>query len=126
MQGRKGLGMRRILVPALLFLLGLPAEAKELKILTGAGMSMPVQALATEFGGRTGDNVTVVSDTAGGVQKRIEAGEKFDLVIGTIAVLDKLTRKTRCRRITPIWRKWSPVFPPGPAPSNRHLQTVIK
>ena len=35
------------------------------------------------FRRRTGDTVTVVSDTAGGVQKRMEAGETFDLVIGT-------------------------------------------
>ena len=35
----------------------------------------------------------MVSDTAGGVQKRIEAGEKFDLVIGTTAVLDTLTKE---------------------------------
>src|SRR6476661_4525150 len=89
--------MHRFIVPASLFLLVLipPAQAKDLKVLTGAGMSMPVRALAAEFGSRTGDNVTVVSDTAGGVQKRIEAGEKFDLVIGTTAVLDTLTRQSQ-------------------------------
>ena len=89
--------MHRFLVPAALLLLVLipSAEAKDLKVLTGAGMSMPVRALAAEFGSRTGDNVTVVSDTAGGVQKRIEAGEKFDLVIGTTAVLDTLTRDNK-------------------------------
>jgi molybdate transport system substrate-binding protein len=89
--------MYRFLVPASLFLLVLipSAHAKDLKILTGAGMSMPVRALAAEFGTRTGNNVTVVSDTAGGVQKRIETGEKFDLVIGTTAVLDSLTRQNK-------------------------------
>ena len=89
--------MYRFLVPASLFLLVLipSAHAKDLRILTGAGMSMPVRALATEFRTRTGNNVTVVSDTAGGVQKRIEAGEKFDLVIGTTAVLDTLTRENK-------------------------------
>jgi molybdate transport system substrate-binding protein len=56
-------------------------------------MSMPVKALAAEFGSQTGNNVTVVSDTAGRVQKRMEAGEKFDLVIGTTAVLDSLTQE---------------------------------
>src|SRR4029079_13709364 len=40
-------------------------------------------------------NVSVASDTAGGVQKRIEAGEKFDLVIGTTAVLERLTRQSK-------------------------------
>ena len=80
-------------VPVFLFLLAAPsADAKDLKILTGAGMSMPVRALAAEYGQRTGVTIWVTSDTAGGVQKRIEAGEAFDLVIGTTAVLDTLTR----------------------------------
>ena len=89
--------MPRFAVPALLCLLAgiASAEARELKILTGAGMSMPVRALAAEYGARTGNTVTVVSDTAGGVQKRIEAGEAFDLVIGTQAVLDALTRQKK-------------------------------
>jgi molybdate transport system substrate-binding protein len=89
--------MNRFLVPASMFLLALipSADAKDLKILTGAGMSMPVRALAAAFGDRTGDAVTVVSDTAGGGQKRMEAGENFDLVIGTTAVLDGLTRENR-------------------------------
>jgi molybdate transport system substrate-binding protein len=87
--------MHRTIVPAALFLLAaaLPCDAKDLKILTGAGMSMPVRALAADYGKRTGAQVTVVSDTAGGVQKRIEAGETFDLVIGTQAVLDALTKE---------------------------------
>jgi molybdate transport system substrate-binding protein len=86
--------MHRFLFPAFLFLLAAAhsADAKELKVLTGAGMSMPVRALAADFGRRTGVQVSVVGDTAGGVQKRMEAGEKFDLVIGTTTVLDNLTR----------------------------------
>src|SRR6202008_1418723 len=84
--------MFRIIVPALCLLAG-TASAKDLKILTGAGMSMPVKVLAADFGARTGDKVSVVSDTAGGVQKRIEAGEKFDLVIATEAVMDALTKE---------------------------------
>ena len=84
--------MFRIIVPALCLLAG-TAYAKDLKVLTGAGMSMPVRALAADFGARTGNTVTVVSDTAGGVQKRMEVGEKFDLVIGTEAVMDALTKE---------------------------------
>ena len=88
--------MHRFLVPASFFLLAIaPSHAKDLKILTGAGMSVPVRALAADFGSRTGAHVSVVSDTAGGVQKRMEAGEKFDLVIGTTAVLDTLTREDK-------------------------------
>ena len=86
----------RFVVPACLFLLAIsPANAKDLRILTGAGMSMPVEALAADYGRRTGVHVSVISDTAGGVQKRMEAGEKFDLVIGTTAVLDTLTQESK-------------------------------
>jgi len=86
--------MFRILVPALVFSFAAGvASAKDLNILAGAGMSMPVKAMAADFGARTGVHVTVVSDTAGGVQKRMEAGEKFDLVIGTEAVMDALTKE---------------------------------
>jgi molybdate transport system substrate-binding protein len=85
--------MFRIIVPALVFCLAAGnASAKDLNILTGAGMSMPVKALAADYGTRTGAHVTVVSDTAGGVQKRMEQGEKFDLVIATQAVMDGLTK----------------------------------
>src|ERR1041385_5678428 len=89
--------MHRFIVPAALLLLtGLSsAQAKDLKILTGAGMSMPVEALAADYGRRTGIHVSVVSDTAGGVQKRVGAGGKIDLVIGTTAVLDTLTKENK-------------------------------
>lgn len=89
--------MYRILFPASLILLAgcLSVQAKDLKILTGAGMSMPVRQLAGEFAARTGARVDVVSDTAGGVQKRMEAGEAFDLVIATTTVVENLTRQRK-------------------------------
>ena len=68
------------------------ADARDLKILTGAGMSMPVRQMAQEFAARTGAQVAVVSDTAGGVQKRMESGERFDLVIATTTVMDNLAK----------------------------------
>lgn len=87
--------MYRILLPLILLAGSCAANAKELRILTGAGMSMPVRQLAGEYAARTGTKVDVVSDTAGGVQKRMEAGEAFDLVIGTTAVLDTLTKQQK-------------------------------
>lgn len=81
--------MLRIL--CVLSLLAAPAGAKELRVLTGAGMAAPVGVIASDFGSKNGVTVSVVSDTAGGVQKRMEAGEKFDLVIGTTTVLNTLT-----------------------------------
>jgi molybdate transport system substrate-binding protein len=86
--------MHRILFPATLILIAgcLAAGAKDLKILTGAGMSMPVRQMADAFAARTGAKVDVVSDTAGGVQKRMESGEQFDLVIATTTVMDNLAK----------------------------------
>jgi molybdate transport system substrate-binding protein len=86
--------MYRILFPATLILIAgcLTAGAKDLKILTGAGMSMPVRQMAQDFAARTGARVDVVSDTAGGVQKRMESGEKFDLVIATTTVMGNLAK----------------------------------
>ena len=72
--------MHRILFPATLILIAgcLGAGAKDLKILTGAGMSMPVRQMAQEFAARTGTKVDVVSDTAGGVQKRLWARRVYE------------------------------------------------
>ncbi len=86
--------MYRILLPASLILVAgcLCASAKDLKILTGAGMSMPVRQMADQYAARTGAKVDVVSDTAGGMQKRVESGEKFDLVIATTTVMDNLAK----------------------------------
>jgi molybdate transport system substrate-binding protein len=84
--------MFRIIVPALILCFAAGnASAKDLNILTGAGMSMPVRQLAANFAARTGVHVTVVSDTAGGVRERMERGEKFDLVISTQNVIATLT-----------------------------------
>lgn len=87
--------MYRILLPLILLAGSHAASAKDLRILTGAGMSMPVRQLAADYAARTGTKVDVVSDTAGGVQKRMEAGEAFDLVIGTATVLDALTQQQK-------------------------------
>jgi len=46
-------------------------------------MSMPVRALAADYGSRSGANVTVVSRHRRRRAKRVEAGEAFDLVTGT-------------------------------------------
>lgn len=69
------------------------AVGADLKILTGAGLAVPVRVLAADFGARHATAVTVTTDTAGGVQKRMEAGEVYDLVIGTTQVVETLARK---------------------------------
>ena len=72
---------------------GCPAFADGLKVITGAGMAAPLRAIAADFAKRSGFQVTVVSDTTGGVQKRLESGEKADLILVTSAVMDNLAKE---------------------------------
>ena len=57
------------------------AAAADLKLLT-AGAYKPVALdLVPEFEKRTGHKVTVENDTAGGLARRVAAGEYFDVVV---------------------------------------------
>ncbi len=90
--------MRRFAIPVLAAVAWVATSqtcaAVELKVLTGAGLAVPVRALAADFGARHGVTVTVTTDTAGGVQDRTEAGETYDLVIGTAQVVETLAQKS--------------------------------
>ena len=72
----------------------LAAPDGDLKVITGAGMTAPVNVIAADFGAKTGSHVIVIGDTTGGVQKRLESGEQADLVLVTTAVMDKLTKES--------------------------------
>jgi molybdate transport system substrate-binding protein len=52
-----------------------------------------VLALVPDFEKQTGNKVIVDNDTAGGLQKRIEAGEVFDVAVITPKVIDELVSK---------------------------------
>jgi molybdate transport system substrate-binding protein len=80
-----------LLAAALLW--GRPASAAEVKVLTSGAFRPVVLALAPEFERQTGDTVAVATDTAGGVLRRVEAGEGFDLVVLTPAGLAELAAK---------------------------------
>jgi molybdate transport system substrate-binding protein len=49
-----------------------------------------VLALVPDFEKQTGNKVVVDNDTAGGLKKRIESGEAFDVAVITPAVIDEL------------------------------------
>ena len=85
--------MRRTVLPlsmALALLLALPAAAAELKVHTAGAFKPVLQALAPGFEQRTGHRLVIDNDTAGALQKRIAAGEAFDLVVLTPTALDAL------------------------------------
>jgi molybdate transport system substrate-binding protein len=69
-----------------------PSSAAELKVLTAGAMKSVVLALVPQFESQ-GHKVTVDNDTAGGLAKRIEGGETFDVAVITPGVIDDLIAK---------------------------------
>ena len=83
---------RTLIVTALLAGGGLAsASAAELKVLTAGAFRQVVVALVPAYEKQSGNTVVVENDTAGGLQKKIEGGEAFDVAVITPAVLKELT-----------------------------------
>ena len=72
------------------FCLASAVSAAEVKVLTAGAFKQVVLALVPDFEKQTGTKVVVDNDTAGGLKKRIEGGEAFDVAIITPAVIDEL------------------------------------
>ena len=72
----------RVFLIALLVLAGIvPARAADLKLLAAGAFKPVAVEIVAEFEKRTGHKVTIDNDTAGGLSKRVAAGEYFDVVI---------------------------------------------
>jgi molybdate transport system substrate-binding protein len=67
-----------------------PASAAELRVIATGASKEVVQRIAALFQARSGHAVSLVTDTAGGVRRRIEAGEAADVVVATPVVIDAL------------------------------------
>lgn len=84
---------RRLLASALAFLavlLPAAAGAAEIKVLTAGAFKQVLLAAQPAFEQRTGHRLTIDNDTAGALQKRIAAGEAFDVVVSSPASLQPL------------------------------------
>ena len=83
---------RSVVITTALSLLGLAASASaaEVKVLTAGAFKQVVLALVPDFEKQSGAKVLVDNDTAGGLKKRIENGESFDVAVITPAVVDEL------------------------------------
>lgn len=68
------------------------ASAAELKVLTTGAMKQVVLAMVPQFESQ-GHKVVVDNDTAGGLVKRIEGGEAFDVAVITPKAIDDLIAK---------------------------------
>lgn len=76
--------------------LGMPtANAAELKVFVGGAMTETVEKIGAEFVKASGNKLEYVSDTTGSLQKRLQAGEKADVVVVTAAGLDALQKENR-------------------------------
>ena len=69
-----------------------PATSAEIKVLTAGAMKSVVLALQPGFESASGHKLVIDNDTAGGLLKRIEAGEAFDMAIITPGAIDTLIK----------------------------------
>jgi molybdate transport system substrate-binding protein len=80
---------RGVLAIALAFGLTLPARAETLKVLTAGAFKNVMLAMMSQFKAM-GHDVQWETDTVGGLVKKIEAGEAFDVVFASPAALQGL------------------------------------
>jgi molybdate transport system substrate-binding protein len=69
------------------------SAAADVKVLTAGAFKQVVVAVVPEFERATGHKVVVDNDTVGGLTKRIEGGDTFDVAVLTPAAIDELTKK---------------------------------
>jgi len=98
--------MRRLLVPlwALAALIGGNACAADLRLLTIAGFRPVALDMVPIFERESGHKVRIEHDTGPALVRRIQAGEKFDVVVLTQQALDLMVgeRKIVDESITPL------------------------
>lgn len=72
-----------------------PVRSAELQVLTAGAVKPLLQALAADFERETGHHLTLQTDTAGALTRRVLAGESFDVVVVTQAGLQQLAAAGR-------------------------------
>ncbi|MEH2477640.1 molybdate transport system substrate-binding protein [Nitrobacteraceae bacterium AZCC 2146] len=86
-----GLAGRSLLAIALAWGLTLPAQAETLKVLTAGAFKQVLLAVLPQYQAM-GHDVQWETDTVGGLVRRIEAGEGFDVVFASPAALEQLRK----------------------------------
>jgi molybdate transport system substrate-binding protein len=85
--------MHRIVLALAFAIACTSGNAAEVKILTAGAMKAVVLELVPQFEKETGHKAVVDNDTAGGLAKRIEGGEAFDVAVVTPGVIGDLAKK---------------------------------
>ena len=93
---------RRILLAAFLFVGAAQAQAADIRILCAGAYRPVLDAVVPPFEARSGNKVTIVTDTAGGVAARIARNEPFDIAILTPATATEPERNAKIILVTPI------------------------
>jgi molybdate transport system substrate-binding protein len=75
-----------------LLMLGIKAEAAELKVLSAIGMQSAMEDLGPKFERATGHKLAISFATAGAAVKRAQGGEAADVVIATRQGIDGLVK----------------------------------
>ena len=68
------------------------AHAEEIKVLSAGAFKPVLIALQADFESQSGHRLTISNDTAGGLQKRVLAGETFDLVVSSPSSLKAMQK----------------------------------
>jgi molybdate transport system substrate-binding protein len=68
------------------------AAAAEVRVLSAGAMKAMVTELSEGFQKETGHMVVITADTGGGLRKRVEGGEKADVLVAPDAVMDALAK----------------------------------
>jgi len=77
---------------AALFVAGSPAQAAELRVLSGNGAKAAVRELCTQFERATGNTIKLHFEVNADLKKKIEAGEAFDVAVLNPPVIDALIK----------------------------------
>lgn len=78
------------------------AHAAEIKVMTTGAPKSVVQAVAEAYAKANGHTIALVQDTAGGVRRRVEAGEAADVIVATPEVLEALVKSGKASAGTQV------------------------
>lgn len=95
-------GVRWILSAFACALASCAASAADLKVLTAGAFKPVLQALQPAFERSTGHRLVIENDTAGALQKRVTAGEAFDVVFSSPASLQAMSQAGRLVNEPPL------------------------
>ena len=82
--------MTRFLLAALLSIVCSAASAADIKLLTTGAFKPIALDVIADFQRQSGHRVTVENDTAGGLVRRVNAGESYDVLVLTQDALEKM------------------------------------